>query len=91
MTSLSSCQRVLTVAAPKLRRQERKRGKGYREFNVSARNDGPKGEILAVRESSTAAFSDQVVEAITFRLETRLQRNTTFCAAAPAAGAEDPR
>eukprot|EP00965_Chrysotila_dentata_P069240 2288233-Pleurochrysis_carterae.AAC.1 len=63
--------RVLTVAARKSRTQDWKRGRGYREFNVSARNDDQEGEILAVGESSTAALSDQVVEAIVSRLETR--------------------
>eukprot|EP00965_Chrysotila_dentata_P160852 5311787-Pleurochrysis_carterae.AAC.1 len=63
--------RVLTVAARKSRTQDRKRGRGYREFNVSARNDDHEGENLAVGESSTAALSDQVVEAIMSRPETR--------------------
>eukprot|EP00965_Chrysotila_dentata_P054517 1809087-Pleurochrysis_carterae.AAC.6 len=34
MTSLSSCEYSLWP-----RTQERKKGRGYREFNVSARND----------------------------------------------------
>eukprot|EP00965_Chrysotila_dentata_P086812 2865165-Pleurochrysis_carterae.AAC.1 len=51
--------RVLTVAARKSKVPDRKRSRGYREFNVSARNDDQEGEILDVGESSTAALSDQ--------------------------------